>query len=121
MLLRLKTYKAEGAINPTPYAPTVDVKDAPDFNAESDGFDDDAPEDVGPHYYKIDSYDCLAIVRVVMEGGKWRESLVKAIKGNPRDLRIGGAEYMSYLTPQEILSWMNKDYGNATYLGTEYP
>ena len=39
-------------------------------------------------------------------GGKWHE---KTFKGKP-DYRWGQS-YMSYLTPHDIMSWINKDYG----------
>lgn len=119
----LAGYKA-GNINPTPFAPVVEeqpINAAPvEPDEEDEEFEEDEPTDVGPHFYKIKDHDCTAIIKVVLDGHEWRESLVKVLKGDSSDLRIGGAGYMSYLTPQEILSWMNKDFQSAEYLGTEY-
>lgn len=44
---------------------------------------------------------------ITKDGGRWRET---AIQGNP-PYRWGEANYMSYLTSQDVKQWINKDYG----------
>jgi hypothetical protein len=123
----LKTYKAGGNIDPNSFSPVVEEKPlladsgAPQWEDLPEGEEDD--EDVKPHYYKIEDYGCSAIVKVSMpeDSNVWVEKLVKVLQGDPGDLRIGSSQYMSYLDPQQILSWMNRDYEQAKYLGTELP
>ena len=125
MKFSLKTYTANGNIDPNQFSPVIEEKP---LLAEptSDAWEDEveeSSEDRGPHYYEIEDYGCKAVVKVEMpeDSNVWVESLVEVLEGDPEVLRIGGSQYMSYLDPQQILSWMNRDYQYATYLGTELP
>ena len=91
------------------YAPSTD---STIFKAlEEDEYDDeddyeDENEDQGFFVAISNEEDGVFIGMVVKEDGKWRE---RRYKGNP-PYNWGGT-YMGYLTPQDVMSWINKDYG----------
>ena len=57
-----------------------------------------------------------AIVLIYKDGSKWYE---KHLCGQ-KPYGFHGKTYMSYLEPKNILSWLRKDYNDATILTEEW-
>lgn len=76
---------------------------------EYDDIDDDDEEENDGFYVVIASEDSGVFVgALTKDGGRWRETTVKGNK--PHNW---GGGYMSYLTPEEVMSWLHKDYGRS--------
>ena len=74
-------------------------------------YDDEDEEDDQPNgfYVAISSEDSGVFVGMITkQGSKWRESTVH---GNPP--YKWGSGYMGYLTPEDIMQWIRKDYGRS--------
>lgn len=76
-----------------------------------DDFDDEESSDQG-FFVAIGREDEGAFVGMVYkEGSKWKE---QAIQGNPP--HNWGTSYMGYLSPQDVMRWINKDYGRGAHV-----
>ncbi len=76
---------------------------------EYDDIDDDDEEENDGFYVVIASEDSgVFIGALTKDGGRWRETTVK---GNAPYNWGGG--YMSYLTPEEVMRWIHKDYDRS--------
>jgi len=73
-------------------------------------------EDEDEFYVEITDGGKKAVVRIYKEGGKWYEDLEDGdnISG------VGGKRYMSYLEPDDIVSWLRRDYDSAKITDTPY-
>lgn len=72
-----------------------------------DEYEDDEQQDEGFFVVIGDEEDYSVFIgMLVKEGGKWRE---RTYSGNPPT--NWGSTYMGYLTPQDVMSWLQKDYG----------
>ena len=76
---------------------------------EEDDFDeeDDESSDFYVVFHDEDEQDTW-IGKLTQEGGKWRE---RTHKGKP-DYRWG-TSYMGYLSPDDVMSWIHKDYSRG--------
>lgn len=77
-----------------------------DYPGDPD-YEDRDNEDEGFFVAIGNEEDGMFLGMVTRDGGRWREV---AISGNP-PYNWGGANYMSYLSPQDVQQWINKDYG----------
>lgn len=82
---------------------------------EIDDVDDEDEDDENGFYVVCGASDDLWIMNIALDPDthKWHESLVKDIVGSSRYHRIGGAGYMSYLSQNEIIGWLNRDYSDV--------
>lgn len=72
-----------------------------------DEYEDDEQQDEGFFVVIGDEEDYSVFIgMLVKEDGKWRE---RTYSGNPPT--NWGGTYMGYLTPQDVMSWLQKDYG----------
>lgn len=53
------------------------------------------------------------VVKIEKDGGKWYEELVAGDKNIAQDLGVGGKTYMSYLTKNDIMTWLSGDYNDV--------
>lgn len=90
-----------------------------DFDTEEDMDDDIDTEDDndGPPYYFFIDGDSPAIVKIDrgMRGGSYRETLVRG----EEPYGFGSKTYQSYLSADDIESWLRKDYGDVTRIKEE--
>lgn len=83
--------------DPHPYTPVNEYDEEDDYEEE---------EDEGFFVFIGDEENGGFIGMLVKEDGKWRE---RTYKGNaPHNW---GGTYMGYLTPQDVMNWIYKDYG----------
>lgn len=73
-----------------------------------DDYEDDYEEDQGFFVAISSEEDGVFIGMLVKEDGKWRERTYKG-----KAPYNWGGTYMGYLTPQDVMSWINKDYGRS--------
>jgi hypothetical protein len=82
--------------------------------SESDNYDDyddydDSEDEVNDEGFFVviaSEDDGVFLGSIIKDGGKWRESGGQGPKPSN-----WGSTYMSYLKPEEIMSWMRQDYG----------
>jgi hypothetical protein len=91
-----------------------DDEEFDDEEFDDEEFDDEAPRK--PLYFRVTNYGSTAVIKLQLEDGRWRESLYSAEEGDPSNLQIGNSTYMSYLTPQDLLSWLKRDYQRVEML-----
>ena len=74
-------------------------------------FADEDEEEGGQFYVAIwDEDESKSFVGMIqIEGGHWVEHRV----AGKAPYAWGGSKYMSYLTPDQVMSWLNKDYSNG--------
>lgn len=76
---------------------------------EYDDIDDDDEEQNDGFYVVIASEDSGVFVgALTKDGGRWRETTVKG-----KAPHNWGGGYMSYLTPDEVMRWIHKDYDRS--------
>lgn len=95
------------------------IKMFEDFDMDDENMDDDidTDEDDGPPYYFFIDGDNQAIVKIDkgMRGGSYRETLVRG----EEPYGFGSKTYQSYLSADDIESWLRKDYGDVTRIKEE--
>lgn len=86
-------------------------------NLDEDDEDDDYEEDeeVNEFYVVLASGDGEAFVGKLVKGPKWREVSVAG-----RAPYNWGTSYMSYLKPDDVMSWIHKDYNRYDVEGPFY-
>ncbi len=77
--------------------------------------EDDEDNDSDVIYAIVTSDDKESLVKVSKEGGEWGEELL----GGPEPYGFGGKRYMSYLKPDDIMSWLRKDYEDVRAITEE--
>ena len=78
-------------------------------------FDDEESEDRGFFVVVASENSGAFIGMVTKEGSKWRE---RAIGGKPP--YNWGTSYMGYLTPDDVMQWIKKDYGRRADVSGPY-
>jgi len=78
-------------------------------------FDEDEDENT-TLLFRVKDHGVEAIIKLQKTNGEWHETLHKKVKGDPSALNIGSKSYMSYLTPQDLYSWLNKDYQEVEWM-----
>lgn len=74
-----------------------------EFDNEEDGSDD-------LFYVVVVDGDDMWVMKLERDDRRWEERHVRDLIGDSSDHRIGGAGYMTYLSPTDIINWLNKDY-----------
>ena len=88
------------------------------FIRESDGdndFDDRSENETQELYFKINDNGDTTIVKLSRDDGEWHESLI----AGKEPYGFGSKTYMSYLKPEEIKSWLQKDYSDVTQISED--
>ncbi len=82
-------------------------------NVKEDEYDDDYEDEDQGFFVALGSEDDGGFVGMVTkDGGKWRESRVSG-----KAPYNWGGSYMGYLTPDDVMSWIRKDYGHYDVKG----
>lgn len=101
-------------------SPLSNIKMFEDFDMDDEDMEDDVDTDEdsdGPPYYFFIDGDSQAIVEINRgsRGGSYRETLVRG----EEPYGFGSKTYQSYLSADDILSWLRKDYGDVTRIKEE--
>lgn len=83
------------------------------YNEYADSDEDDYEDEDQGFFVALGSEDDGGFIGMVSkDGGKWRESRVSG-----KAPYNWGGSYMGYLTPDDVMSWIRKDYGNYDVKG----